>query len=258
MCLAATQSGRGQSPRSRSRFLLPSSFRSLSLLHPLHQPTSSAPACQPPRIGRAIFSSYLLPSCLASPFLLHKITEAEERTRWPRGEAPSLPTQLADPAVACGHPARRTLAPSSNRVAAVFFGSNGILSVASEAIGKQRPKMRFPVSSPSLTDKRTKGSRTLCCVVREPLTAPRRAVTSSPLRGYEQFPFFSSSSNFWERRQRMMERWRCLPLFLPSLFPAQQSTLRASPCARLPAFPARPLLHHHPAPDAADPCRLGP
>ena len=44
------------------------------------QPTSSvAPACRPPRVGRAIFSSYLLPSCSASSFLIHKITEATER-----------------------------------------------------------------------------------------------------------------------------------------------------------------------------------
>ena len=35
-----------------------------------------------------------LPSCPTSPFLLHKITEAEEREGKDRGGAPNLPTQL--------------------------------------------------------------------------------------------------------------------------------------------------------------------
>ena len=61
----------------------------------LHSPHPSVPACRPPRIGRARLSSYPSPSCSASPFLLHKITEAEERGEKDRGGAPSLPTQLA-------------------------------------------------------------------------------------------------------------------------------------------------------------------
>lgn len=75
-------------------FILSSSFPfslpppSLTSQHP------SAPACQPPRVGRARLSSYPSPSCPASPFLLHKITEAEERGEKDRGGAPSLPTQL--------------------------------------------------------------------------------------------------------------------------------------------------------------------
>ena len=61
-----------------------------------HQPAATtAPACRPPRVGRAIFSSYLRPSCPASPFFLHKITEAEEREGKDRGGAPTLPTQLS-------------------------------------------------------------------------------------------------------------------------------------------------------------------
>lgn len=76
-------------------------------------------------------------------------------------------------------------------------------STSSGAIGKQRPKMNYPVSSPSLMDKRTERSRTLRCAVPFLLagTACRATPcrTISPLRGYEQFPFFTNSSSFWER-----------------------------------------------------------
>ena len=77
-CSSITQLGRSQSYHSRS--ILPPPFI-ISILSPSTQPTSPhrpAPACRPPRIGRAIFFSYPSPSCPASPFLLHKITEAEE------------------------------------------------------------------------------------------------------------------------------------------------------------------------------------
>ena len=101
-------------PELTLHLLLPSSF--LSFLPPnptsLPSPPQLAP---PPRVGRAMSSSYPSPSCPASPFLLHKITEAEERGGKDRGGAPSLPTQLAGPSCS-GRPTRRTLAPSSNRV----------------------------------------------------------------------------------------------------------------------------------------------
>ena len=68
---------------------------------------------------------------------------------------------------------------------------------------------------------------------------PRRA-TFSPTE-YEQFPFFSNLPSFWKQQ---MKRWRgCLSSSLPFIFLlAQQSTLRANSCARLPALlvvPAR-------------------
>lgn len=59
--------------RARSRFLL---SPSLPFSLPPPSPTSPhrpAPACRPPRVGRAMPSSYPLPSYSASPFLLHKL-----------------------------------------------------------------------------------------------------------------------------------------------------------------------------------------
>lgn len=99
------QSGRSQSPLP----FLPSSlhhFRSLSL-HPT-PPTYllRRPVCRPPRVGRVIFSSYLLPSCSASPFLIHKQKSVATVT-W-RG---TQPADLASRPNCSGRPARRTLAP---------------------------------------------------------------------------------------------------------------------------------------------------
>ena len=91
---------RALSSLSQSPLPLPS-LTITSVLSPSTQPTSPhrpAPACRPPRVGRAIFSSYLLPSCSASSFLIHKITEAEERGGCHVAEhlacRLSLPTQL--------------------------------------------------------------------------------------------------------------------------------------------------------------------
>ena len=95
-----------------------------------------------------------LPSCPASPFLLHKITEAKERGGVDRGVVPSLPTQLSYSTIAWRCPACPP--PLSFHLIGwprLLSGSNGIFSVAIGAIGKQRPKMNYPVSSPSLTNK---------------------------------------------------------------------------------------------------------
>ena len=114
---------------------------------PLRRPSLSAATC------RHVSLQLSLSSCSASPFLLHKITEAARygirRVALYSTCRPNLPVQLAD----CGRPARRTLAPSPNQEPRLLSGSNGILSVAGGAIGKQRPKMRFPVSFPSLLNK---------------------------------------------------------------------------------------------------------
>ena len=145
-CLAATRPVRSQS--LYFAFLLLPSF---------HSPPPAPPACvlrrpvsPPPRAGRAIFSSYPLSSCSASPFLFHKITEATERGG--RG------TQLADPAVLSNDSMR---APSSPHPCPSRWPacsppspvSRRGSSTSSEAIGKQRPKMNYPVSFPSLTNK---------------------------------------------------------------------------------------------------------
>ena len=149
--LLSSQLGRGQSHLSRSYLLLPPSF-TISL-HPAQLPrTLRRPAPPPPRTGRAIFSSYPLSSCSASPFLLHKITEATERGG--RG------TQLADPAVLLNdnmrvpsspHPCPRW--PACSPPFSLSPVSRCGPSTSSEAIGKQSPKIRFPVPSPSLTNK---------------------------------------------------------------------------------------------------------
>lgn len=115
-----------------------------------HQPAPpTAPVSPPPRVGRAMPSSYPSPSCSASPFLLHKITETAERGGKDRGGRP-----------AC-RPSCNRRAPSSPPPLLLhpigwprlLSGSNGILSVAGGAIGKQSMKMNYPVSSPSLTNK---------------------------------------------------------------------------------------------------------
>lgn len=112
------------SARPRPELPLPpvSSFSPLlSSSLPPPSPTSphpSVPACRPPRAGRAVCPSYPSPSCSASPFLLHKITEAEECGGKDRGGVPTLPTQLSYSTITGRRPARRTLVPSPNRMAA--------------------------------------------------------------------------------------------------------------------------------------------
>lgn len=136
---------------SRSCSLLPSSFHSL-LLHPAHQPATYPPSLSAATCRRAMSSSYPSPAVPLLPFFFIKLPKqksVEERT--------VAGAQLADPAVLLNdnraRPARRTLAPSSNRVPRLLSGSNGILSVAGGAIGKQRPKMNYPVSFPLLMNK---------------------------------------------------------------------------------------------------------
>ena len=91
------QPGRSHSPAPAPRSCLHHSH-SLSL-HPAPPlRILRRPASPPPRVGKAISSSYLLPSCSASPFLLHKITEAEERSV--ADVVSSLPVQLFYPTIA--------------------------------------------------------------------------------------------------------------------------------------------------------------
>ena len=80
--------------------LPPSSFHHSVLLslHPAHQPASSyRPACQPPRVGRAISSSYPSPAVPSLPFFFIKLPKqqsVERRTVAGRpAYRPSCPTQ---------------------------------------------------------------------------------------------------------------------------------------------------------------------
>ena len=122
---------------------------------------------------------------------------------WREGpwRAPTLPTQLSYSTIT----GRAQLAAPLPRCSACPppFSLSSVsrcdLSVAGGAIGKQSMKMRFPVSFPSLMDKRTKGSRKrwrACCAMLSCLSAgaigraaPRRA-TFSPYGGRTISIFF--------------------------------------------------------------------
>ena len=142
-------------PRPESPLLPP--FFSVIPLSSSTRPTNllflRRPASPPPRAGRAIFSSYLRPSCSASPFLLHKITEAEERGG--RGTQPAGPAVLSNDSMRA--PSSPHPCPSRWPACPPPFSLSPVSrcgpSTSSEAIGKQRPKMNYPVSSPSLTNK---------------------------------------------------------------------------------------------------------
>ena len=104
-CSALPQLGRGQSSLPPHLLLSPSFLFSLPPPSPPAR-IPSFPACQPPRAAKQLLSCPL-PSCPASPFLLHKITETAERGEKNRGGAPSLPTQLSYPTITRRRPARR-------------------------------------------------------------------------------------------------------------------------------------------------------
>ena len=140
------RASRGQSSCPALALLLPSSF------HPL-LPRPPARIFRRPSLSAATYrSSYPSSSCSASPFLLHKITEATERAAvTQRG------TQPAGPAVAGGAQLARGPAPFRWLVCPLPTPLSPVSrcgpSAAGGAIGKQRPKMRFPVSFSSLTNK---------------------------------------------------------------------------------------------------------
>ena len=112
------------------------------------------PASPPPRIGRAIFSSYPSSSCSAlPPFFFIKLSKQQSVA----DVVPSQPVQLSCPTITCWCPARpQARALPVPRLSSTVFASPVSRcgpSTSSEAIGKQRSKMRFPVSFPSLMNK---------------------------------------------------------------------------------------------------------
>lgn len=148
--------GRGQGATSlRSALSIPAT---LPLPPPHHSILLSLhPAPPPPPfqlVGRHVSgnccSSYSCSSCFVLPFLLHKITGAAERGGC---VVPSLLAQLVGPAVAGAQLARRPVAACPSPFFSLSPGPNGGPFAAGGAIGKQRPKMRFPVSFSSLTNK---------------------------------------------------------------------------------------------------------
>ena len=148
---AIPQPGRGQS--ARPAFLLPSSFPFFSFTR------SASPLPPPPQLARRHGSEeqYLpaVPALVVPllPFFFIKFLKQQSvagRT-W-------RSTQLADPAVlfndnVAARPARPHPCLFIKSGARLHSGPNGGPSTAGGAIGKQRPEMNYPVSSPSLTNK---------------------------------------------------------------------------------------------------------
>ena len=142
-------------PRPEPPLSLPPPFIiSLSPSTQLHQ---SAPSAAQLALrhgsGEQCLPAIPPPAVPLLPFLFHKITEATERGG--RG------TQLADPAVLSNDSMRAPSSPhpcpSRWPACPPPFSLSPVSrcgpSISSEAIGKQRPKMNYPVSSPSLTNK---------------------------------------------------------------------------------------------------------
>lgn len=144
--------GRGQSVTSlHSALSIPAFSPHHSILSPSTQPhhllrsSLSAATCR-----QAVAPAILAPAVFLLPFLLHKITGAAERGSC---VVPSLLAQLVGPAVAGAQLARRPVAACPSPFFSLSPGPNGGPFAAGGAIGKQRPKMRFPVSFSSLTNK---------------------------------------------------------------------------------------------------------
>lgn len=158
------QAGRGQSVTSLHfaypfpRFTPPQHHSILSPFIQPHQPTSSSvPSCRPPRVGE-LLSQLSFPAVLLLPFFFIKLLKRQSAAvAWYPACWPSQSVQLQRA------PSSPHLCPSPNQVPRLFSGSNGILSVAIGTIGKQRPKMNYPVSSSSLMNNQTGRSRTLRC-----------------------------------------------------------------------------------------------
>lgn len=147
-------------PEPRSRYLLPPPFIIPLFLSPpasLARSFPHSPACLPPRVGRAMSSSYPCHSRSASlpSFFIKLPKQKSGKGRTVAG------AQLAGPAVL---PNDNVAAPSSSaglRLPVVDLSSTSPLSPVSRcglstaigAIGKQRLKMNYPVPSPSLTNK---------------------------------------------------------------------------------------------------------
>ena len=127
----------------------------ISVLSPahlsLHLPVP--PPLQPPLRHGSEEPNLQLSSPAVLPFPFFFINYWSRRA-WREG--PWRGTRLTNPAVLLNdNVAARPACPPplSNRMAAARPGSNDILSVAEGAIGKQRLKMNYPVSSSSLMNK---------------------------------------------------------------------------------------------------------
>ena len=132
--------------------LLPPSFHSLPT-----RPTNLPPP--PPQLplrhgSGEQYSPAISPSCSAPPFLLYKLPKRKSGREeqlllfWPAGPA-SLPSYRGAQLAALMPSRWPACSPPFSLSPVSRCGS----STSSEAIGKQRPRMRFPVSFPPLTNK---------------------------------------------------------------------------------------------------------
>ena len=130
----------------------PPSIIPLSSAQP-HQSASSAAQLPLRHVPGKQYSPAAISSCSASPLLFHKITEATERGG--RGAQPAGPAVLFNDSMRA--PSSPHPCPSRWPVCPPPFSLSPVSrcgpSTSSEAIGKQRPKMKFPVSFPSLMNK---------------------------------------------------------------------------------------------------------
>ena len=150
--LATTPARPRPEPLFRSRHhpaIIPTLFSSTQS----HQPTPSVAHLSAATGRESNILQLSFSSCSASPFLLHKITEAAERGEKNRGGAPTLPTQLSYSTITGRAQLAAPLLLHPIGWPRLLSGSNGILSVAGGAIGKQSMKMNYPVSSSSLMNK---------------------------------------------------------------------------------------------------------
>ena len=145
------QLGRSQSSRSRSRSSPPPSIIPFSLTPP--GPTSLPPPS--PQLALRHVSGEQYPPAISSPAvpLLPSFF-----IKLPKRQSGKGRTVAEHPAVLPNDNIARpsspaTLASSSNWMLASHPGPKGGPSTAGEAIGKQRPKMNYSVSSPSLMNK---------------------------------------------------------------------------------------------------------
>ena len=150
MCSATTQLGRGQS--LCFAFLLPPSFHSLP--HPSHHPTPSSAQLPLRHVPGEQYPPAIPPPAVPLlPFFFIKLPKHQSVA----DVIPSQPVQLFCPTIAWRAPSSPRPCPSQWPACPPPFSLSPVsrcgLSTSSGAIGKQRPEMNYPVSSPSLMNK---------------------------------------------------------------------------------------------------------
>ena len=130
----------------------PTSFHSLPSTQP-HQPANYPPSLSVATCRESNILQLSLSQLSRFSLFFIKLPKRKSEVGWTVA-APTLPTQLSYSTITWRRPARPPpLLLHPIGWSRLLSGSNGILSAAIGAIGKQRPKMNYPVSSPSLMNK---------------------------------------------------------------------------------------------------------